>query len=166
MNTTWSSKNFENLKEKGFDIESCFLDLQQISIECYDLARYKKAFRVKIRTLIKKDEILKLQLCIKQLYAFAQFVKYIYGYHSCAVPVSKWQATLAKKLQKKTLPVFEVYCKDSWISYETTARYESHFKLQHKKLIGLDAPLEYVQDQKPFLTLKDKAHFEKFYLKF
>lgn len=161
----WASKHFENLKEHGFDSERCYIDLEKISITCKDLARYKKALRVKIRALMKTKERESLQECIEQFYTLAQFVRYLYGFHSCAVDVLSWQEQVALALQKEMAWELKPYVNGEWIAYESPQIYEQRLRSYYQEVTGSEVmdTLQCVQDAKPFLTLKDKAHFERWY---
>lgn len=152
------------LQENGIDIDACKIDYKMISVRCEDLSLYRKAFRVKIRALIKQGDSASLKRYVDQFYTLAQFVQYLYGFHSCASPVEAWQEELASYLQTQ----FEennvqVYRDGSWISYGSVEDYSKSFKKQYEEL-PFGQKLETsacVQDAKPFINLKDKAHFAK-----
>lgn len=161
----WASAQFLHLKEQGFSIDECRIDFASISVRCSDLARYRKAFRVRIRTLIKTADAAALTVCIDRFYRFAQFVQNIYGFHSCSDSVETWQEQVAQSLQKHCDIEYSEYEKESWLTYEKTEVYKQRFQAQYKKLSGLadTRTLPFIQDGKPFLTLKDRAHFEHWY---
>jgi len=149
------------LQEKGIDIDACELDYKTISVRCKDLSLYKKAFRVKIRTLIKQNSMKELQKYVNEFYILAHFARHLYGFHSCANDVEPWQETLAYELQTK----FEVsrapqYTTSAWIKYKDVNEYKVLFKQAYKDL-SFGEELDCVQDEKPFLNPKDKAHFDK-----
>ena len=152
------------LKENGIDIDTCEIDYKIISVRCEDLSLYRKAFRVKIRALLKEDDIVALRRYVNQFYTLAQFVQYLYGFHSCAATVEPWQEELAHSLQTKFSESYtQVYTSDSWISYKGVEEYKELLK---KKYIDstLGEKVEVatcIQDEKPFLNLKDRAHFKK-----
>jgi len=133
------------LKDKGIDIKACLIDFALISVSCEDLSLYRKALRVKIRALMKLDDVHKLKCYMNALYTLALFAKYLYGFHSCtSTQLYKDQEEGALRLQGDfDASKVENYDGKSWITYETSV---------------LDT-----QDQKPFLSLKDKAHFEKYF---
>ena len=56
------------LQENGIDIDVCVIDYKVISIRCQDLSLYRKAFRVKIRTLIKQNDMPALKRYINAFY--------------------------------------------------------------------------------------------------
>ena len=75
-----------------------------------------------------------------------------------------WQEELASYLQTKFVESdASVYNKEFWLTYESTNSYCDTFKKQYSILVSLEneVALECIQDGKPFLNLKDKAHFEK-----
>jgi len=152
------------LKEDGIDIDTCEVDYQKISVRCEDISRYRKAFRVKIRALIKLDDMIALKRYVNQFYSLAQFVQYLYGFHSCSSSVETWQEELARHLQTKfEQSATQTYRLESWLNYKSIEDYTKLFKNEYK---ALDENLEHlrcIQDAKPFLNLKDKAHFEKCY---
>lgn len=156
-------EDYSTLVEPGFDIEQCFLDFKTISIRCEDITRYKKAFRVRIRGLIKAGNSAALSACIENFYRFAMFAEYLYGHHSCAIEVAPWQEETARFLQKKYSEVPEHYRRGKRIAYALQGAYEKHFREQYALLSGEkeNSTLALVQDNKPFLTLKDYAHFER-----
>ena len=157
-------ENYQTLAEEGFDIEQCFLDFKTISIACEDITRYKKAFRVKIRGLIKEGKSASLSECIDNFYRFALFVEYLYGDHSCATGVSPWQAETARSLQKQYSDAGH-YRRGERMEYAAQSSYEKHFR-EHFALLDTDndkSSSEFIQDNKPFLTLKDYAHFERWF---
>ena len=147
------------LKEKGIDIDACEIDFKILSVSCEDLCLYRKALRVKIRALIKLDDIVELKGYVNALYGLAYFAKYLYGFHSCASGVQKWQEELALYLQAGfDESRVEAYDGKTWITY-TEVDYAKQYKdLFHNA--SLDTSI-YTQDTKPFLNLKDKAHFDK-----
>lgn len=152
------------LKEKGIDIDACVIDYQKISVRCGDLSNYRKAFRVKIRALLKRNNQELLKQYIHHFYVLAQFVRYLYGYHSCSVEVQPWQEELASYLQMKfSQDDVKVYDKESWMTYESRDYYCDAFKKQYATLTPhMDVKnLECLQDGKPFLNPKDRAHFDK-----
>ncbi len=156
-------EDYQALAEQGFDIEQCFFDCKTISIRCEDITRYKKAFRVKIRGLIKEGNSAALSACINNFYRFAMFVEYLYGHHSCAVGVSPWQEKTARFLQKQYSDILGHYSRGERIDYAPQSSYEKHFRA-HFALLGVEkdkSSFEFIQDNKPFLTLKDYAHFER-----
>jgi len=139
------------------------IDFKILSVSCSDLTLYKKAFRVQIRALMKEDNEVALKKCMNTFYKLACFVRSMYGFHSCAIPVLPWQEVLAKKLQVD----FEIndaknYNINAWIEY-TEIDDIAHFEKKYKSLFPKGSkPLPLgVQDNKVFLTLKDKSHFEK-----
>lgn len=152
------------LQEHGIDINTCEIDYKVISVGCEDLSLYRKAFRVKIRSLIKKGDMTELKRYVNQFYTLAQFVRYLYGFHSCASPVQTWQEELALDLQTRFKESrVQVYTPGSWINYKSVKDYTKSFKKQYTDL-PLDENLETphcIQDAKPFLNPKDKAHFDK-----
>lgn len=161
----WASERFVHLKEPGFDIDSCHIDFASISIGCEDLTRYRKAFRVKIRALIKVADTVALTTCIDNFYRLAQFVRHLYGYHSCDTAVEKWQEQIALSRQKILSDVFPGYKKGSWLTYEKRALYQSVFEAEYLRSTPADA-IEIrtcVQDGRAFLNPKDQAHFERWY---
>ena len=151
-------------QDKGIDIDACHLDYKLLSVHCKDLSLYRKAFRVKIRALIKSGDVKKLKTYVNAFYTLAKFVKYLYGNHSCACEVEPWQEDLANHLKTR----FEnddtgVYEQGSWIEYEDVQVYEKYFREEYAQL-GIDSHLDTskcIQDSKPFLNQKDKAHFNK-----
>lgn len=84
---------------------------------------------------IKLDGIASLKRCVNQFYKLAQFVMSLYGFHSCASPVQKWQEQLALYLQTKFKESdTEVYAPDSWISYKSAEDYTKSYKKQYTDL--------------------------------
>lgn len=165
MKQSWVSKDFINLCEIGFDIATCKIDFLTISVKCDDLARYKKAFRVKIRELIKIEDINNLNKYINKFYNLAIFVEYLYGHHSCASKVEFWQEEVAYSLQKKFKYRTVEYQKNIVLKYKNLNFYAEFFKKQNKE-INLTKDIEklkFIQDEKPFLNLKDYTHFNAFY---
>lgn len=158
-------EDYSILSEPGFGIEQCVLDCKAISVRCEDITRYKKAFRVKIRGLIKAGKSAALSGCIENFYRFATFVEYLYGHHSCAAEVSPWQEETARFLQKKYSETPGHYRKGERIVYASKGAYEKQLREQYALLTSEtdENALELVQDNKPFLTLKDYAHFERWY---
>jgi len=157
-------KEYLFLKEKGIDINACNINFKIISVRCEDLNLYKKAFRVKIRALIKEGNLVDLKRYVNAFYTLAYFVRFLYGFHSCSNSVEAWQEELAFYLQTK----FEEsrvkgYDKSSWIIYKSDKTYEEHFKMKYKELSfnTKSTMRQFIQDNKPFLNLKDKAHFTK-----
>jgi len=152
------------LKDVGIDIEACKINFKELSVVCEDLSLYRKALRVKIRALIKLDDKNELRPYVNALYGLAQFARYLYGFHSCNSRVEICQEKLATCLQEsfdesRVLP----YDGKAWLSYKNIDEYSSSFKCQYKEFLG-DSNKEvglFVQDAKPFLNLKDKAHFQK-----
>lgn len=157
------------LQENGIDIDACMIDYRMISVRCEDLSLYRKAFRVKIRTLIKNDDMLGLKRYIDNFYTYAQFVQYLYGFHSCACAVERWQEELAYYLQTKFVESNAlVYKPGDWISYKSIDDYENYFR-NHYKEFSKDVNIEtlpFVQDAKPFLNPKDRAHFDVYFRSF
>lgn len=86
----WASVHFLHLKEPGIEIDDCHLDLTEISINCSDITRYKKSFRVKIRTLIKESDSDSLKKCFDKFYSLADLTHELYGLHSCNEEVGHW----------------------------------------------------------------------------
>lgn len=160
----WVSKDFINLCEVGFNISTCKVDFLTISVKCCDLARFKKAFRVKIRELIKTKEINDLDKYINRFYNLAIFVEYIYGHHSCASKVEFWQEELALSLQKTFQDEKSKYKKGIHIKYNNLNFYEEFFRKQNNEINPKKDTknLKFIQNEKPFLNLKDYSHFEKF----
>ncbi len=156
-------EDFSTLAEPGFDIEQCFLDCTRISIRCEDIRRYKKAFRVRIRGLIKTNNRVALSACIDNFYRFATFIEYLYGHHSCATGVSSWQEETARFMQKKYRDIPMHFSRGEQIVYAPRSAYEKHFREQYALLSAEkeNSAFECMQDNKPFLTLKDYAHFER-----
>jgi len=154
------------LQENGIDIDACVIDYKLISVRCQDLSLYRKAFRVKIRTLIKQNDMPALKRYIDAFYTFAQFSQYLYGFHSCAGVVEPWQEQLAYYLQTR----FDesrvlVYEPGSWISYKSVKDYEESFKKKYQNF-SLDESSEilpFIQDAKPFLNQKDQSHFDTYF---
>jgi hypothetical protein len=153
------AKNHLLLSERGIDIPSCHLDVQQISVRCDDLSRYRKALRVKIRALLKTKEYVLLQGYIDMLYRLALFTQYIYGYHSCNTPVSLWQEELATQLQKECNNMLEGYTGNTWLQYDAQMSQVDIFDKAQVHHIEIDEA--FIQDHKPFLNPKDKTHFDK-----
>jgi len=152
------------LQDNGIDIDACKIDYKMISVRCEDLSLYRKAFRVKIRSLIKKGDAVVLKQYVNQFYTLAQFVQYLYGFHSCASTVEGWQEELACHLQRQFV-VGDVmaYKPGSWLSYACADDYKDTFKKQYM-MLSSDANIETldcVQDEKPFLNLKDRSHFDR-----
>ena len=152
------------LKEKGIDIEACRINFKELSVVCEDLSLYRKALRVKIRALIKLGDKNALKPYVDVLYGLAQFARYLYGFHSCNSSVDRFQIELALSLQSSfdgnsVLP----YDGKGWLSYKNIDEYCASFKDRCEKFLGETSgrPILCVQDEKPFLNLKDKAHFEK-----
>ena len=152
------------LQENGIDIDGCKIDYKMISVRCEDLSLYRKAFRVKIRSLIKQDDMIALKGCVDQFYTFAQFVQYLYGFHSCVSAVEGWQEKLAYHRQRQfVVGDVMVYRPGSWLSYACADDYKDTFKKQYMMLspdINIET-LDCVQDEKPFLNLKDRSHFDR-----
>lgn len=109
---------------------------------------------------MKTAETEALNQCMERFYAFAQFVRYLYGFHSCAVPVAPWQVAVAKKLQVSMTLSFTPYRRGEWVTYEPCVAHEERLRAFADPSAANEA---FIQDEKPFLTLKDKAHFEKHY---
>ncbi len=154
------------LQENGIDIDACVIDYKLISVRCQDLSLYRKAFRVKIRTLIKQNDMPALKPYIDAFYTFAQFSQYLYGFHSCAGVVESWQEQLAYYLQtgfdeSRVL----VYEPGSWIKYKSVNDYEKSFKKRYQKFSPDENSeiLPFIQDAKPFLNQKDQSHFDKYF---
>ena len=152
------------LKEQGIDIEACRINFKELSVVCEDLSLYRKALRVKIRALIKLGDKNTLRSCVNALYGLAQFAQYLYGFHSCNSSVDRFQIELALSLQasfdeNSVVP----YDGKDWLSYKTVDEYSATFKDKYKIFLDETSrnPILFVQDAKPFLNLKDKAHFEK-----
>lgn len=104
-----------------------------------------------------------MSVCIENFYRFATFVEYLYGDHSCATEISPWQEETARFLQKKYSEAPEHYRRGERIVYAPQSTYEKHFREQYALLNPETekSALELIQDNKPFLTLKDYAHFER-----
>jgi len=154
------------LQENGIDIDACVIDYKLISVRCQDLSLYRKAFRVKIRTMIKNNDTPDLKRYIDAFYSFAQFSQYLYGFHSCGSEVEEWQEQLAYFLQTRFDASSALECnKYSMISYSSVEEYEKFFKTLYQKFApDVDsATLTFVQDAKPFLNQKDQSHFDKFF---
>jgi len=152
------------LQEDGIDIDACKVDYKVLSVRCEDLSLYKKAFRVKIRALIKQNSMTELKAYVNEFYTLAHFVRYLYGFNSCASEVEPWQETLAYDLQTKFVESkAPAYTSGSWIEYKRVSEYKELFTQAYKNLSLLEAvqDLDCVQDEKPFLNPKDKAHFDK-----
>jgi hypothetical protein len=160
---TLHSDSFENIVEPGFNIERCCVDYKSVSVRCSDIVRYKKAFRVKIRRLIKRGDIAALSHCIDTFFCFATFVEYLYGHHSCAIDVEPWQEETALSLQQMFSEKEVLYTKGTRLVYAPVHVYERDFKRQYSTIFANMNSLMFVQDTKPFLTLKDYAHFERWY---
>ena len=136
------------LKQEGIDIDACKIDFKKLSVSCIDLSLYRKAFRVKIRALIKLGEREALKEYINALYALAYFAKYLYGFHSCSSSVQDWQEERAVSLQASfDENKIKIYTGKTWLTYTST------------EYNPLDTSLG-IHDEKPFLNLKDKAHFD------
>ncbi|HIC43516.1 MAG TPA: hypothetical protein EYO73_04240 [Sulfurimonas sp.] len=158
MPKTLPSEYYLSLKEKGIDINTCELDFKKMSVSCEDLILYRKALRVKIRSLIKLDDVNELKHYVNALYSLACFSKYLYGFHSCCSKVNGWQEELSHKLQIDfDEDKLKVYTPGLWISYKETS-YRKDIGLKYNIELDLDTC---IQDKKPFLNLKDKAHFDK-----
>jgi hypothetical protein len=159
------TEDFEHLEETGFSIDKCYIDPAMISVRCSDITRYKKAFRVKIRRLIKEADTAALADYIDAFYRFASFAEYLYGYHSCATEVQLWQEKVALFLQKKFSHTGLEYKKGNQLKYTQTSLYEAKFKAYYRGISpNIDTEsIPFIQDAKPFLTLKDYAHFERWY---
>lgn len=119
---------------------------------------------MKIRALIKEGNFVDLKRYVNAFYTLAYFVRFLYGFHSCSISVEAWQEELAFSLQTK----FEEsrvkgYDKSSWITYKSDKTYEEHFKMAYNALSfhTRSKMRQFIQDNKPFLNLKDKAHFTK-----
>ena len=155
------------LKEKGFDLKKCSFDYSLISVKCEDLSLYKKAFRVKIRALLKTNDIKGLRTYVNAFYTLAQFARYLYGFHSCADSVASWQETLAYELQQTfVVNSSDFYKQGTWLKYKDTKSYRQLFTEKYNALNLYEKVDEKlcIQDEKPFLNEKDKAHFTKGYL--
>lgn len=159
----WESNNFINLSEVGFDIALCEVDFRTISVRCSDLVRYRKAFRVKIRELMKLDDRNNLSKYIEKFYILASLFQYMYGYHSGASQVEFWQEEVALSLQKTFHPKDFRYKNGARLQYENSKFYEDYLKKQYSQINPTSNVqlLKCIQDGKPFLNLKDYAHFEK-----
>lgn len=157
-----SNETYLSLVEEGIDIPHCRLNLHEISIRCADLSRYRKALRVKIRTLLKIEDYDSLEGYINMLFALGNFAKSCYGYHSCNSPVSSWQEELAGILQKAFDPTsIQAYTRDIWIEYDPQSS-DRYIQQQASLLMASHSADETcVQDSKPFLTQKDRSHFNK-----
>ena len=154
------------LQENGIDIDACVIDYKLISVRCQDLSLYKKAFRVKIRTMIKNNDTPDLKRYIDAFYSFAQFSQYLYGFHSCGSVVEEWQEQLAYYLQTSFEESQTLECKSgSLLKYGSVEEYEKSFKELYQKFApDVDSKiLPFTQDEKPFLNQKDKSHFDKFF---
>ncbi len=164
-NNQLGPETFGHLKEPGFSIDECHIDLATISVRCSDITRYKKAFRVKIRRLIKEADTAALVDCIDAFYRFASFVEYLYGYHSCTTEVKQWQEQVALSLQKKFSGEGLDYGKGDRLKYAESVVYEARCKAYYSAAHPNNDTdrLTFIQDRKPFLTLKDYAHFERWY---
>jgi len=161
-----SNESYGSLNEKGIDIRNCFLDLQEISIRCNDLSRYRKALRVKIRALLKREAYSQLRLYINALYHLGLFSKYIYGFHSCNTDVTLWQEALALSLQKEwDKEAVKAYDGSEWINYDSSVIEPFIYAKASENMQDMNEDL--VQDGKPFLNPKDQSHFDKvlFHLK-
>jgi len=135
-------------------------------VRCQDLSLYRKAFRVKIRTMIKNNDTHALKPYIDAFYTFAQFSQYLYGFHSCASFVEDWQEQLAFYLQTRFEESSALGCKSgSLLKYASVNEYEKSFKELYQKFAPdvESATLTFVQDAKPFLNQKDQSHFDKFF---
>jgi hypothetical protein len=150
------------LKDRGIDVDACKLNFREVSVACEDLSLYRKALRVKIRALIKSDDKDELRSYVDLLYSLAQFARYLYGFHSCNSRIEIWQEKLARSLQGSfDESRLRPYDGQSWLSYQDVDAYSAFFKCQYKERFGdLDTGL-CIQDEKPFLNPKDKAHFDK-----
>jgi len=157
-------EEYLSFKDKGIDVNACEIDYKTISVCCDDLSLYRKAFRVKIRSLIKQNDRVVLKEYVQAFYSLAQFVRYIYGFHSCNEQVQPWQERVALKLQKGfDINKTQLYTQEFWLVYKSVDVYIECFKNQYKE-INLDVDtqsLDCIQDSKPFLNLKDRAHFDK-----
>ncbi|HFU74718.1 MAG TPA: hypothetical protein ENK66_00580 [Arcobacter sp.] len=142
-------ETYLSLLETGIDIQRCEIDFRVLSVTCDDLSRYRKALRVKIRALIKQGDNASLHNCVDTLYALALFAKHLYGFHSCNSEVEHWQEETAKVLQTSfDITKYSLYNGQNWINYDKESYSSS----------------DGIQDGKPFLTLKDKAHFDRLFL--
>ncbi len=142
------AKAYLVLSEEGIDIDTCEIDFSRLSVACQDLSRYRKALRVKIRAILKHNDLQALQRYADALFSLALFAKYLYGFHSCSSDVELWQQQDAKSLQKSfDITNCTLYDGTNWLSYEHSAELSSRG----------------IQDHKPFLTLKDKAHFDRLF---
>ncbi len=160
----WASIHFLHLKEPGIDIDSCHLELTEISINCSNITRYRKAFRVKIRTLIKESDSDSLKECFDKFYSLAEFTHALYGHHSCDEEVGYWQKKVALSLQKEYKQVSSSHVLGKRVEYKDVDLYEEYFKRRYKILYPLaKEPITFIQDKRPFLTLKDYAHLERWY---
>jgi len=154
------------LQAPGIDIALCRLDYSLISVRCEDLSLYKKAFRVKIRALIKEKRFQELQAYVNAFYTLAHFVRHLYGFHSCDSGVEFWQEKLAQSLKTSFIPDHILaYQSDTWIVYQKRNNYQEMFTQKYmdvfsKEKVKLDT---FVQDEKPFLNPKDKSHFDKIF---
>lgn len=161
----WASEAFLELKAPGFDIISCHMHLAHLSIRCEELVLYRKALRVKIRMLIKEGKSEALDACMDTLFRLAQFVRHLYGHHSCDSAVAPWQEQVARSLQKELDTPFSDYKRGSWLEYERLEKYarehrEKYFSLgrQHE-----DQEIESIQDGHSFLNPKDRTHLERWH---
>jgi len=152
------------LKKDGIDIDKCMVDYKVLSIRCKDLNLYRKAFRVKIRTVIKEADWQSLRTYANEFYTLAVFVRYVYGFHSCSSCVQSWQETLAYARQKKfVLEDITFDKRDRWLEYKAVQEYEKVFRTEYLTLdMGKQVDTSsFTQDSKPFLNEKDRAHFNK-----
>ncbi|MDF1881281.1 hypothetical protein JHD50_08200 [Sulfurimonas sp. MAG313] len=151
------------LQEKGIDINACEIDFKLLSVSCEDLSLYRKALRVKIRALLKEENIINLQGYIRLLYTLGHFSSYLYGFHSCSSLLESWQEELALFLQTK----FDVnrvseYDASAWIRYKSIEDYKKYFTKSYEEFSKTSQPSAFIQDAKPFLNLKDKVHFDTY----
>ena len=145
----------------GFDIEKCEIDYTLLDIQTESFLYYKKSLRVKIRALMKTEDIPALNNCFQTFFTLAHYAKHLFGHHSCKTPLAPWQMELAYQLKETFNPSLFYYQKGEILTYETQEIYEN------RVLVGYHdkSSKEFFQNYYPFLNPKDYAHFDKFVTK-
>ena len=142
----------------GFDIENCEIDYALLDIETESFLIYKKALRVKIRALMKTEDVAALNKCYQTFFTLAHYAKHLFGHHSCKTPLAPWQMELAYTLQDSFNPSSHFYKKGEILLYEAKEKYEKQVLTNYHD----SEAKAFLQNYYPFLNPKDYAHFDKY----
>lgn len=143
---------------QGFDIDACTIDYTRLDIETESFLIYKKALRVKIRALMKTEDVPALNRCYQTFFTLAHYAKHLFGHHSCKTPLAPWQMELAYALKDSFDPSQFHYIKGKPLTYLPKEQYEKEILSGYHDR----APRDFLQNYYPFLNPKDYAHFDRY----